>query len=193
MRWYPSSEALSLTWEVQDGDKWITWIPSNKEPSDIELLQERISVLENAIAEDGISAGLILNVSQVAKSLGVSRPTVYRLIESGALPAKKLSTGSDTAARTVVLSEDLKRFLSGMPDANETRMSEGMILNVTQTAEALGVSRTTVYKLVESGALPAKKFASSAEVESRTVILVEDLKRYMADLPRVKKRDLAHA
>ncbi len=68
---------------------------------------------------ESMNQGLILNVSQVAKSLGVSRPTVYRLIESGALPAKKLSTGSDTAARTVVLSEDLKRFLSELPSADE--------------------------------------------------------------------------
>ena len=67
--------------------------------------------------EDDMSEGLILNVSQVAKVLGVSRPTVYRLVESGALPAKKLSTGSDTTARTVVLSEDLKAFLAGLPSA----------------------------------------------------------------------------
>ena len=78
--------------------------------------------------EDDMSEGLILNVSQVAKVLGVSRPTVYRLVESGALPAKKLSTGSDTTARTVVLSEDLKAFLTGLPDA--TAGSDNMTVDV---------------------------------------------------------------
>ena len=75
------------------------------------------------------------------------------------------------------------RFDAMLGEAESMSQGQGLILNVTQTAKALGVSRTTVYKLVESGALPAKKFASSAEVEPRTVILVEDLKRYIADLP----------
>ena len=84
----------------------------------IDDLAARIDRLEVAIGD--MSEGLILNVSQVAKALGVSRPTVYRLVESGALPAKRLSTGPDTAARTVVLSEDLKRFLSELPSADES-------------------------------------------------------------------------
>ena len=99
-----------------------------------EQLEKRIAELENVVAgliadvyqegkipqEFDMNEGLIVNITQVAKTLGVSRPTVYRLIESGALPAKKLSTGSDTSPRTVVLSEDLKRFLSELPSADES-------------------------------------------------------------------------
>ena len=84
----------------------------------LDILDPTVAALTAEVfAEDDMSEGLILNVSQVAKVLGVSRPTVYRLVESGALPAKKLSTGSDTTARTIVLSEDLKAFLAGLPSA----------------------------------------------------------------------------
>lgn len=65
----------------------------------------------------------------------------------------------------------------------EEYMPETLILNVTQAAKALGVSRTTLYKLVESGRLPARKFATSEDTEPRTVILSEDLKAFLADLP----------
>ena len=66
----------------------------------------------------------------------------------------------------------------------EDSMDTALILNVTQTARLLGISRTTVYKLIQSGALSARKFASSEDVEPRTVILTEDLKAYLAALPR---------
>ena len=65
----------------------------------------------------------------------------------------------------------------------EEYMPETLILNVTQAAKALGVSRTTLYKLVESGRLPARKFATSEDTEPRTVILSEDLKTFLAELP----------
>ena len=65
----------------------------------------------------------------------------------------------------------------------EEYMPETLILNVTQAARALGVSRTTLYKLVESGRLPARKFATSEDAEPRTVILSEDLKAFLAGLP----------
>ena len=65
----------------------------------------------------------------------------------------------------------------------EEYMPETLILNVTQAARALGVSRTTLYKLVESGRLPARKFATSEDTEPRTVILSEDLKTFLAELP----------
>ena len=65
----------------------------------------------------------------------------------------------------------------------EEYMPETLILNMTQAAKALGVSRTTLYKLVESGRLPARKFATSEDAEPRTVILSEDLKTFLAELP----------
>ena len=105
----------------------IAWLQNDE-------LEKRVAELENVVAgliadtyqearvpqEFDMNEGLIVNITQVAKTLGVSRPTVYRLIESGALPAKKLSTGSDTSPRTVVLAEDLKRFLSELPSADES-------------------------------------------------------------------------
>ena len=105
----------------------IAWLQNDE-------LEKRVAELENVVAgliadtyqearvpqEFDMNEGLIVNITQVAKTLGVSRPTVYRLIESGALPAKKQSTGSDTSPRTVVLSEDLKRFLSELPSADES-------------------------------------------------------------------------
>ena len=94
-------------------------------------LEKRIAELENVVAgliadvyqeartpqEYDVNEGLIINITQVAKVLGVSRPTVYRLIESGALPAKKLATGSNTTPRTFVLADDLKTFLANLPSA----------------------------------------------------------------------------
>ena len=65
----------------------------------------------------------------------------------------------------------------------EDDMSESLILNVTQTAKMLGISRTTVYKLIQSGALPARKFASSEDADPRIVVLSEDLRTFLANLP----------
>lgn len=70
-------------------------------------LEKRIAELENVVAglianvhqggqapqEFDVNEGLIINITQVAKVLGVSRPTVYRLIESGALPAQEIGDG----------------------------------------------------------------------------------------------------
>lgn len=94
---------------------------------EISRQENRLSLLEKSVADlldhkaeqdEKSDDGRFMNMTQTANVLGVSRPTVYRLVESGALPAKKLSTGSDTAARTVVLTEDLKAFLDGLPSAN---------------------------------------------------------------------------
>ena len=93
----------------------------------IGALEQRIDGLERRIdgltemyfgrQEDDMNESLILNISQVARALGVSRPTVYRLIENGILPAKRLATGPDTGPRTVVLSEDLRTYLVNLPSA----------------------------------------------------------------------------
>ena len=92
---------------------------------------ERIAELENTVdlltadvyqedkvpQEYDVNEGLIINITQVAKTLGVSRATVYKMIETGTLPAKKFTTGSGMTPRTVVLAEDLKAFLAGLPSA----------------------------------------------------------------------------
>ena len=90
-----------------------------------------------------MSEGLILNVSQVAKVLGVSRPTVYRLVESGALPAKKLSTGSDTTARTI--DDEIARILL----AQEQR-AHGLLEKYRAALDA--VSETLLEKETMDGA-----------------------------------------
>lgn len=93
-------------------------------------LEKRVTELENVVAEltadmfqeslvpqeYDMNEGLLINVTQTAKLLGLSRPTVYRLIENGTLPAKKLTTGSGLP-RTMVLAEDLKAFLADLPSA----------------------------------------------------------------------------
>jgi len=49
-----------------------------------------------------------------AKYIGISKPTIYRLINRGALQAKKIG------GRTVVLRSELDRFLREAPDAVES-------------------------------------------------------------------------
>ena len=92
---------------------------------------ERIAELENTVdlltadvyqegktpQEFDMNEGLIVNITQVARTLGVSRATVYKMIETGTLPAKKFTTGSGMTPRTVVLADDLKAFLAGLPSA----------------------------------------------------------------------------
>ena len=73
----------------------------------------------------------------------------------------------------------------------EDDMSESLILNVTQVAKTLGISRTTVYKLIQSGALPARKFASSEDADPRTVVLSEDLRAFLANLPSAEVQPAA--
>ena len=84
---------------------------------------------------------------------------------------------ADTATRLV------EAVMETTPLVEEQPMTEGLILNVTQTAKALGISRTTVYKLIQSGALPARKFASSEDADPRIVVLSEDLRAFLANLP----------
>lgn len=89
----------------------------------VEGIERRLSDLSIELAkasaenEDDMNDGLILNMTQVAKVLGVSRTTVYRFVDTGMLEAKKLSVGEGTP-RTIVLSEDLDRFIQNLPSAS---------------------------------------------------------------------------
>ena len=49
-----------------------------------------------------------------ANYIGISKPTIYRLINKGSLQAKKIG------GRTVVLRAELDRFLQSAPDAVES-------------------------------------------------------------------------
>ena len=52
-------------------------------------------------------------------------------------------------------------------------------LSIEDVQKAAGIGRTTIYGLINDGSLPAKK------IGKRTVILIDDLKRYLAGLPRL--------
>jgi excisionase family DNA binding protein len=51
--------------------------------------------------------------------------------------------------------------------------------SVPEVMLALGLCRDTVYKLLNSGKLPARK------IGRRTVVLVTDLERYLESLPKI--------
>ena len=55
---------------------------------------------------------LAFSVAEVADHLHVSTDTIVRRIRSGELPAKKIG------ARVIILAEDLKAFLDGLPKAS---------------------------------------------------------------------------
>ena len=80
--------------------------------NDLEGKVAAIALLQEI--DDKMPKAAVLDLTQVADVLGVSRPTVYRLIASGSLPARTmLVTGKK--GRTVVLRDDLRSFLREMP------------------------------------------------------------------------------
>lgn len=60
--------------------------------------------------------------------------------------------------------------------------AEKLTYTVKQTAAALGVGQTTVWKAVADGKLSAMKLGS------RTLIPAESLRAWIASMPRVKRR-----
>jgi excisionase family DNA binding protein len=52
---------------------------------------------------------LAYNVTQAARIIGVSRPTLYRLLGEGEIEARKIRN------RTVVLRAELERYLNSRP------------------------------------------------------------------------------
>lgn len=53
---------------------------------------------------------LSLNIAQVMHETGLGRSTVFLAIRDGKLRAKKMGR------RTIVLRDELRRFLDGLPD-----------------------------------------------------------------------------
>lgn len=53
--------------------------------------------------------------------------------------------------------------------------------SITDAAKAAGIGRTTLYSLIKTGKLPARKLGV------RTVILADDLEALMRSLPVVKE------
>ncbi|PSH63756.1 hypothetical protein CU102_23135 [Phyllobacterium brassicacearum] len=50
-----------------------------------------------------------LSISEVCKTLGIGRSTLYVLIKEGRLPVRKLGN------RTLILRSDLENFVSALP------------------------------------------------------------------------------
>lgn len=65
-------------------------------------------------------ARLAYSIKEVLELTGVARSTLYGLISSGALPARKLGR------RTLILAGDVSRLLQSLPDARDvTRSANG--------------------------------------------------------------------
>lgn len=62
----------------------------------------------------------VLTIQQVAERLGCSKPHVYRLINSGALPAVDIAPPDSQRSKTRVRLDDLDRFLTHARPAKET-------------------------------------------------------------------------
>ena len=57
-------------------------------------------------------------------------------------------------------------------------MPAKLLLDIEQTCATLELSRATVYELIGSGALDARKIAS------KTVVVMESVERFVASLPK---------
>ncbi len=55
---------------------------------------------------------LAYSIADAAKAAGIGRTTVYSLIRTGKLPARKLG------ARTVILADDLEALIRSLPTIN---------------------------------------------------------------------------
>lgn len=65
----------------------------------------------------------VLTIQQVAERLGCSKPHVYRLINSGALPAVDIAPPDSKRSKTRVRLDDLDRFLTHITPSKETHES----------------------------------------------------------------------
>jgi excisionase family DNA binding protein len=61
------------------------------------------------------SSTTALSVGEVIGRLGLARDSVYKLINNGQLPAKKIGR------RTVIVAADLESFLKGLPTIGAKR------------------------------------------------------------------------
>lgn len=62
----------------------------------------------------------VLTIAQVASHLECSKPHVYRLINSGALPAVDIAPPESKRTKTRVLVDDLNRFLTQSRSARDS-------------------------------------------------------------------------
>jgi excisionase family DNA binding protein len=57
---------------------------------------------------------LLYRLAEVQSLLGVSRPTIFRLLRAGRLEGKKIGS------RTVVTAKSIERFIDGLPSAGRS-------------------------------------------------------------------------
>lgn len=57
---------------------------------------------------------IAVSIAQACYISGLSRPTLYRCIAAGQLPARKLG------ARTLIIVEELRNFLSNLPQGGRS-------------------------------------------------------------------------
>lgn len=91
----------------------------------------------------------MLTLKDVCKYLGISRFTVYRLIQSGKLSAKRISGQWRFEQR------DLDRLL--IYKSPEKYVVKPDLMTLNEVCEYLGLSRFTIYRLIKDKKLPALK------------------------------------
>ena len=110
---------------------------------------------------------------------------------AGEMVVVQLSDLEERIDDHMVLIGQLQNIVEQLLIERKNDKSESLMLNVTEVAKIVGISRPTVYKLIQSGALPARKFASSEDADPRIVVMREDLLAFVANLPVLKPRDNA--
>ncbi|MBI5779943.1 MAG: helix-turn-helix domain-containing protein [Planctomycetes bacterium] len=108
----------------------------------------------------------LMTLNEVCEYLGLSRFTIYRLIDSGKLNAVK------AGGRWKFVRDDVRQFLThgrevpshvlGMNPAPACRgwvNLESGVLSLSQASTILGVNRRTIYRLIKDGKLPATRVA----------------------------------
>lgn len=62
---------------------------------------------------------------------------------------------------------------------------EPLALTISETCAVSGLGRTSVYEAIRDGSLPARKRGR------RTIVLTDDLRRYLETLPPLKSKKVA--
>jgi len=91
----------------------------------------------------------MLNLKYVCERFGISRHTIYRLIKSGSLPARRV--GRQWRFEVT----DIEKLRAPQIPAGDA--SKPALLSLRETCVFLGLSRSTVCRLVKEGILPAMK------------------------------------
>ena len=81
-------------------------------------------------------SGLVLTIAETCAATKMSRSSIYKLIASGSLPAKKCG------ARTIILGDDLDRFLRNLPSYPTAHTPKKVVDDVEKTASSSSTSIT---------------------------------------------------